>query len=103
MEFDTFHYIKLVLLKINSSVPVSFSLKSLETYRVSKQDPDTKMASQEAVFLISRATELFVESLAAESSSFTVSNKKKTIARADVDAAIDAVDCLAFLDGALND
>ena len=78
-------------------------MKSYETSRVSNQDPDTKMASQEAVFLISRATELFVESLAAESSSFTVSNKKKTIARTDVDAAIDAVDCLAFLDGALND
>merc|ERR1719384_20333 len=46
---------------------------------IMKQDPDTNMASQEAVFLISRATELFVESLAAESSSFTVSNKKKTI------------------------
>jgi len=70
---------------------------------IMKQDPDTNMASQEAVFLISRATELFVESLAAESSSFTMSNKKKTIARTDVDAAIDAVDCLAFLDGALND
>ena len=67
------------------------------------KDPDTNMASQEAVFLISRATELFIESLAAESSSFTASNKKKTIARTDVDAAIDAVESLAFLDGALND
>ena len=91
----------LILLVSSHSV---FHLKCSLGKRVeSQQDPDTNMASQEAVFLISRATELFVESLAAESSSFTVSNKKKTIARTDVDAAIDAVDCLAFLDGALND
>ena len=70
---------------------------------VMKLDPDTNLASQEAVFLISRATELFVESLAAESYSYTANNKKKTIMRHDVDAAIDGVDCLAFLDGALED
>lgn len=70
---------------------------------IMKMDPDTKMASQEAVFLIAKVTELFVESLAKESFSYTSQNKKKTLSKPDVDRAIDAVDCLAFLEGALED
>lgn len=70
---------------------------------IMKLDPDTNMASMDAVFLISKATELFIASLAAESFSYTSKNKKKTIMRHDVDAAIDGVDSLAFLDGAIQD
>lgn len=63
-------------------------------------DPDVNMASQEAVYLITKSVELFVESLAIESFSHT---KKKTITKVDVDKAIDAVEALAFLDGAMED
>ena len=58
---------------------------------------------QDAVFMVSKALELFIESLAVESFSYTNSSKKKTISKDDVFKAIDAVDALAFLDGALED
>ena len=70
---------------------------------IMKLDPDVNMASQECVFLISKATELFVDSLAKECYTYTVQNKKKTIAKNDVDTAVEAVDCLAFLEGAIDD
>ena len=70
---------------------------------IMKMDPDVKLVSQETVFLVTRAIELFVESLAIESYSYTANAKKKTILKQDVVKAIDAVDALAFLDGAMDD
>ena len=70
---------------------------------IMKMDPDVKLVSQETVFLVTRAIELFVESLAIESYSYTANAKKKTISKQDVEKAIDAVDALAFLDGAMDD
>ena len=61
------------------------------------------MVNAEAVFLVTRATELFVESLALEAYSFTHASKKKTVQKPDFDRAIDSADCLAFLEGALDD
>ena len=52
--------------------------------------------------MVAKALELFVESLAVESFSFTSQSKKKTISKDDVFKAIDSVDSLAFLDGALD-
>ncbi|KAG8212756.1 hypothetical protein J437_LFUL019706 [Ladona fulva] len=69
---------------------------------IMKLDPDVNMATQEAVYLVCKATELFIESLARESCSFTVQSKKKTIQRRDIDASIGAVEALSFLDGALD-
>ena len=66
-------------------------------------DPDVTMTSSDGVFVISKAVELFVESLAIESYTYTANSKKKTISRQDVEKAIDAVDALAFLDGAMDD
>ena len=68
-----------------------------------KMEPDVTMASQDAVFLITKAIELFIESLAMESYTYTANQKKKTVSRQDVEKAIDAVDALAFLDGAMDD
>lgn len=70
---------------------------------IMKMDPDVNMASQDAVFLVTKALEYFVESLAIESYSYTSQSKKKTVSRNDVEKAIDAVDCLAFLEGAMDD
>jgi DNA polymerase epsilon subunit 4 len=53
--------------------------------------------------MVAKALELFIESLAVESFSYTSSSKKKTVSKDDVFKAIDAVDALAFLDGALED
>merc|ERR1712241_192008 len=71
--------------------------------RIVKMDPDVTMTSADGVFVISKAVELFVESLAIESYTYTANSKKKTISRQDVEKAIDAVDALAFLDGAMDD
>lgn len=70
---------------------------------IMKMDPDVNLASQDSVFLITKALEMFVESLAIEAYSYTANAKKKTVSKQDVEKAIDAVDALAFLDGALDD
>lgn len=67
-----------------------------------KMDPDVNLASQEAVFLIAKATELFIESLARESYTHTAQSKKKTVQRKDIDAAISSSDSLLFLEGAID-
>lgn len=69
---------------------------------IMKLDPDLQTASNEAVFAVTRAVELFIESLARESFTCTAQAKKKTIQKRDVELAISAVDSLTFLDGALN-
>ncbi|KAM8712448.1 hypothetical protein ACLKA7_012893 [Drosophila subpalustris] len=69
---------------------------------IMKLDPDLQIASNEAVFAVTRAVELFIESLAREAFSYTAQSKKKTIQKRDVDLAISAVDSLMFLDGAMN-
>ena len=66
-----------------------------------KLDPDLHIASNEAVFCVTRATELFIASLARESYHCTTENKKKTIQRRDIDMAINTVESLDFLDGAM--
>ena len=70
---------------------------------IMKMDPDVKMASTEATFLITNSLELFVESLAWEAHRYTEQSRKKTVAKADVERAIDGVEALAFLDGAMDD
>ncbi|XP_055916378.1 DNA polymerase epsilon subunit 4 [Eupeodes corollae] len=68
---------------------------------IMKLDPDLHIASNEAVFLVTRATELFVGSIAREAYHCTTQTKKKTIQRKDVDMAINTVETLVFLDGAM--
>ncbi|XP_064543973.1 DNA polymerase epsilon subunit 4 [Drosophila montana] len=69
---------------------------------IMKLDPDLQIASNEAVFAVTKAVELFIESLAREAFTYTAQAKKKTVQKRDVDLAISAVDSLMFLDGALN-
>jgi len=71
--------------------------------RIIKLDPDVNVISKDSIFLISKALEMFVESLSIEAYSYTAGAKKKTVSKQDVEKAIDAVDALAFLDGALDD
>ena len=67
-----------------------------------KLDPDLNIASSEAVFAVAKATEMFIESLARESYTFTAQAKKKTIQKRDVDLTITSVDSLMFLEGSMN-
>ncbi|CAN8010269.1 unnamed protein product [Ixodes pacificus] len=66
---------------------------------IMKLDPDVTLASQEAVFLVAKATELFVATLAKEAYTFTRHSKKKTMQKKDIEASVDAVDAFAFLEG----
>ncbi|KAG7212054.1 hypothetical protein KM043_012410 [Ampulex compressa] len=67
-----------------------------------KMDPDVNMVNQEAVFLIAKSTELFIDSLAKEAYKYTAQIKKKMIQKRDVESAIDNVDALVFLEGMLD-
>ncbi|CAH1155798.1 unnamed protein product [Phaedon cochleariae] len=67
-----------------------------------KMDPGCAMTSQDSVFLITKATEMFIEFLAKEANKQLGSGKRKTIMKRDVDVAIDNNSCLCFLDGALS-
>ncbi|XP_015742270.1 DNA polymerase epsilon subunit 4 isoform X1 [Coturnix japonica] len=67
-----------------------------------KADPDVSLASHEAVFVLARAAELFVENIAKDAFVFAQQGKRKTLQRKDLDNAIEAVDEFAFLEGTLD-
>ncbi|XP_068136223.1 DNA polymerase epsilon subunit 4 [Hyperolius riggenbachi] len=67
-----------------------------------KCDPDVALASLESVFIICKATELFIESMAADAYVYAQRGKRKTLQRRDIDQAVDAVDEFAFLEGTLD-
>lgn len=71
--------------------------------RIMKLDDDVQMLNQEAILCVTKATEFFIESLAKESFGYTSKNKKKTIMKNDVNTAIETAECLAFLDGAMEE
>uniref|UniRef100_A0A3Q3EME0 DNA polymerase epsilon subunit 4 n=1 Tax=Labrus bergylta TaxID=56723 RepID=A0A3Q3EME0_9LABR len=64
-----------------------------------KTDPDVSLASQESVFIIAKATELFVEMIAKDAMVYAQQGKRKTLQRKDLDNAIEAIDEFAFLEG----
>ncbi|KAK4291709.1 hypothetical protein Pmani_035477 [Petrolisthes manimaculis] len=70
--------------------------------KIMKADPDLNLTSQDAVYVLTKATELFVESLVQEAYQFTCQARKKTMSRRDIDNCIEAIEALAFLDGALE-
>ncbi|XP_011310558.1 DNA polymerase epsilon subunit 4 [Fopius arisanus] len=67
-----------------------------------KSDPDVNLVNQEAIFLIAKSAELFIDSLSKEAFKYTFQAKKKTVQKKDLDQAIDNVDSLAFLEGMLE-
>nr|XP_056723581.1 DNA polymerase epsilon subunit 4 [Euleptes europaea] len=67
-----------------------------------KADPDVTLASQEAVFILARAAELFVETIAKDAYIYAQQGKRKTLQRKDLDNAIEAIDEFAFLEGTLD-
>lgn len=46
--------------------------------------------------------ELFLETIAKETYAYTITNKRKTISKKDLDLIINKVDCLCFLEGAMD-
>ncbi|KAI4501116.1 hypothetical protein M0802_003919 [Mischocyttarus mexicanus] len=67
-----------------------------------KMDPDVNFVTQEAVFLITKSTELFIDSLAKEAYKYTVQTRKKTLQKQDIENAINNVDALVFLEEMLE-
>ncbi|XP_026861216.1 DNA polymerase epsilon subunit 4 [Electrophorus electricus] len=87
-----------------ASVPHS-RLSKLPLSRIKalmKADPDVSLASQESVFIIAKATELFVEMIAKDALGYAQQGKRKTLQRKDLDNAIEAIDEFAFLEGTLD-
>ncbi|KAK7790293.1 hypothetical protein R5R35_003872 [Gryllus longicercus] len=79
-----------------------FKLPLSRIKHIMKMDPDTKHSTQEAAFLIAKATELFLGSLATEAYKQASQAKRKTIQKKDIDSAINCIDSLAFLEGVLE-
>ncbi|XP_022206169.2 DNA polymerase epsilon subunit 4 [Nilaparvata lugens] len=70
---------------------------------IMKFDEELNAASQEAVFIITKATELFIEELSKETYQFTLANKKKTLQKKDVENAFWSQEHFTFLDGCFNE
>ncbi|KAG0037321.1 hypothetical protein BGZ82_002749 [Podila clonocystis] len=65
--------------------------------RIIKEDKDISMVSNDAVFLISMATELFLESFTTKAFNLAKMEKRKTIAYKDLATAVTQHDSLEFL------
>ncbi|XP_031238111.1 DNA polymerase epsilon subunit 4 isoform X1 [Mastomys coucha] len=88
-----------------TSAPGGARLSRLPLARVKalvKADPDVTLAGQEAIFILARAAELFVETIAKDAYCCAQQGKRKTLQRRDLDNAIEAVDEFAFLEGLFN-
>ncbi|KAK2156605.1 hypothetical protein LSH36_209g05064 [Paralvinella palmiformis] len=51
---------------------------------IMKMDPDVTLASQDAVVMIAKATELFIQEISKEAYIFTSQSKRKTVQRKDL-------------------
>ncbi|EFA12164.1 DNA polymerase epsilon subunit 4-like Protein [Tribolium castaneum] len=93
------------LVELTTTSPEKPKLVKLPLARIKhimKMDPDCNLVSQDALFLVTKSTEMFLEHLAKESGKFMGMGKRKTVQKRDVDAAIDNIPSLCFLDGALE-
>nr|DBA28549.1 TPA: hypothetical protein GDO54_008889 [Pyxicephalus adspersus] len=79
-------------------VPKLVRLPMSRVKALMKFDPELSLASQESVFLISKATELLIETIAKDAYVYAQRNKRKTLQRRDIDNAVDAFDEFAFLE-----
>lgn len=70
--------------------------------KIMKFDPDVTMANQDAVFLVAKATEMFIEGLVKHAGNCTTRGKRKTVQKRDIEFAVDAVNNFAFLEGVLE-
>lgn len=112
MKFSTILYIVVVVAPVDKSKAAPKSkdssdnrlvhLPSARVKHIMKVDPDVTLITGECTFLVTKATELFIGSLAREAFLHTSQAKKKTVQKRDVDAAIENVESLMFLEGMMN-
>lgn len=67
-----------------------------------KSDPDVSIVGQDALMVITKATEMFIAYVARECYTQTLQAKRKTIQKRDFDACIPPRDELAFLEGTID-
>jgi len=65
-------------------------------------DPDVQLTSQEAAFLMTKSTEMFIEYVAEMSYKKTVEGGRRVVTAADVKHATSQPDNLVFLEGVLD-
>lgn len=73
------------------SVPRANRISELPLSKIKhiiKLDPEVKLVNSEAVYLITKATESFIKSLAKESFTHAAQQRKKTITKSHVDQAL---------------
>lgn len=64
-----------------------------------KFDPDVNIITQEAAYLVAKCTEQFVEDFAKTAYESTLTQKRKTLQKKDIENAILAQERYCFLDG----
>ncbi|GFO39963.1 DNA polymerase epsilon subunit 4 [Plakobranchus ocellatus] len=69
---------------------------------IMKTDPDVKIASHDAVVILAKAAELFIQNLSREAAEKTLRDKRKTVSRKHLDDVLDARDKYAFLEGVIE-
>ncbi|RUS82765.1 hypothetical protein EGW08_009465 [Elysia chlorotica] len=69
---------------------------------IMKTDPDVKIASQDAVIILAKAAELFIQSISRDAAERTLRDKKKTVLRKHLDDVLDTKDRYAFLEGVIE-
>lgn len=66
---------------------------------IMKFDPDVNIITQEAAYLLAKATEEFLTGFAKSAYESTMTGKRKTLQKKDLDVAILSQDRFCFLDG----
>jgi DNA polymerase epsilon subunit 4 len=91
---------KAVSLKGNNNKQIQLAVSRIKS--IMKMDPDFNLVGKDSLFLVTKATELFIEFLSVESHKSTINALRKTIQKKDIEAAVNEVDSLCFLDAALD-
>ncbi|RXG56916.1 hypothetical protein Avbf_17347 [Armadillidium vulgare] len=88
--------IKIVRNKHKSRIPLARIRKMVKESSLNDEPSD------EALFVIAKAVEIFIESLVSESYENVKSNNKRILTRRDVDVTVENIDSLGFLIGVLD-
>ncbi|KAJ2528005.1 hypothetical protein EV175_007496 [Coemansia sp. RSA 1933] len=80
-----------------NTTPGSSSLPAARVRRIIKEDKDIFACGSESLFLISKATEFFVESLVREAYEFSRLDKRKTVQYKDTAKAVQSIEQYDFL------
>ncbi|KAI7826466.1 histone-fold-containing protein, partial [Kickxella alabastrina] len=73
------------------------SLPAARVRRIIKEDKDIFACGSDSLFLISRATEYFIDSLVRESYEFSRLDKRKTVQYKDMAKAVQSIEQYDFL------